>query len=83
VVVWNNYTDTDDGSRYIADMDEIRVTADAMVMVVAFVPRGDDVSMPPWAPRLPELGAVDAGVVAPTAEDTITSTTVADTSDEG
>ena len=82
VVVWNSDTDTDDGSRYIADMDEIRVSADGMVMVVAFVPRGDDVSMPPWAPRLPELGAVDAGVVAPTADEVATDTTVAESSDE-
>jgi hypothetical protein len=73
VVAWTNYTDTDDGSRYISKMDEIPVTDDGMVFVVAFLPRGDDVSMPPWAAQLLELGAVDMGQLRP--ED-LTSTSV-------
>jgi hypothetical protein len=59
VVVWNNFTDTDDGTTYIADFRNIRLDRDQMVVVVAFVPDGTDVTMPPWAPRLPELGLID------------------------
>jgi hypothetical protein len=65
VVVWNNFTDTDDGTTYIADFDNIRLDRDQMVVVVAFVPDDTDVSMPPWAPELPTLGAIDSGVVNP------------------
>ncbi len=65
VVVWNNFTDTDDGTTYIADFDNIRLDRDQMVVVVAFVPDGTDVTMPPWAPRLPELGQIDSGVLDP------------------
>ena len=75
VVAWTNYSDTDEGSRYISKMDEIPVTDDRMVFVVAFVPRGEAVTMPPWAAQLPELGAVDMGQIRP--ED-LTSTTVAE-----
>ena len=74
VVVWENFTDTDDGDRYIADMNDIRVSSDQMVFSIAFVPRGEPVSMPPWASRLPELGAIDAGVVIP---DEVTQSTIA------
>lgn len=65
VVVWNNFTDTDDGTTYIADFDNIRLDRDQMVVVIAFVPDNTDVSMPPWAPRLPELGEIDSGVINP------------------
>lgn len=68
VVVWNNFTDTDDGTTYIADFDNIRLDRDQMVVVIAFVPEGTDVSMPPWAPDLPSLGAIDSGVVDPNTE---------------
>ena len=78
VVAWTNYTDTDEGSRYISKMDEIPVTDDGMVVVVAVVPRGDEVTMPPWAAQLPELGAVDMGQLRP--ED-LTSTTVAESTE--
>jgi hypothetical protein len=66
VVVWNNFTDTDDGVTYIADFDNIRLDRDQMVVVIAFVPDDTDVSMPPWAPELPSLGEIDSGVVNPT-----------------
>jgi hypothetical protein len=36
-----------------------------MVVAIAFVPEGTDVTMPPWAPDLPSLGEVDSGVVNP------------------
>ena len=78
VVAWTNYTDTDDGSRYISKMDEIPVTDNGMVFVVAFVPRGEAVTMPPWAAQLPELGAADMGQLRP--ED-LTTTTVAESTD--
>ncbi len=65
VVVWNNFTDTDDGTTYIADFDNIRLDRDQMVVAIAFVPDDTDVSMPPWAPELPSLGEVDSGVLDP------------------
>ena len=60
VIVWNNFSDTDDGTTYVADFDNIRVTDDAMVFSIAFVPAGTDVGMPPWAANLPELGGADS-----------------------
>ena len=36
-----------------------------MVVAIAFVPDDTDVSMPPWAPDLPELGAIDSGQLTP------------------
>jgi hypothetical protein len=85
VVVWNNFSDTDDGTTYVADFDNIRVAEDAMVFSIAFVPSGTDVGMPPWAADLPELGAADSGQVIPESpnattipgEPTLPSSTVA------
>jgi len=65
VVVWDNFTDTDDGTTYIADFNNIRLDRDQMVVAIAFVPDNTDVTMPPWAPELPSLGEIDAGVVNP------------------
>ncbi len=65
VVVWDNFSDTDGGTTYIADFDNIRLSQDAMVFSIAFVPNGTDVEMPPWAPELPALGEADAGFVTP------------------
>ena len=65
VIVWNNFTDTDDGTTYIADFDNIRLDRDQMVVAIAFVPDDTDISMPPWAPELPSLGEIDSGVVNP------------------
>ena len=67
VVVWNNFTDTDDGTTYIADFENIRLDRDQMVVAIAFVPDDTDVTMPPWAPELPTLGEIDSGVVNPSA----------------
>ena len=36
-----------------------------MVFSVAFVPDNTDVGMPPWAPDLPTLGAIDSGQQLP------------------
>lgn len=66
VIVWESFSDTDDGSTYISDFDDIRLTGDGMVFAIAFVPKGTDVEMPQWAAQLPELGAVDSGQTAPT-----------------
>lgn len=65
VAVWDNFTDTGDPTIYTAAFDSIRIDQDAMVIVVAYVPDDADareaVSMPPWAPELPALGALDGG----------------------
>ena len=60
-VVWENFSDTDDGSNVIAGFNDIRLDQDAMVVVIAFVADDADVPMPPWAPDLEELAANDAG----------------------
>jgi hypothetical protein len=77
VVVWENFTDTDDGVTYISNFDDIRVTNDGMVFSIAFVPRDTPVPMPPWAADLPTLGAVDAGQIPPEQVLGGTTTTVA------
>lgn len=59
VVVWDNYTDTDDGTTFIADFGNIALDQDSMVLTIAFVPSGTDVEMPPWTPDLPDLAAAD------------------------
>jgi hypothetical protein len=63
VVTWNNFTDTDDGTTYIADFNNIRLNQDQMVVSIAFVPDDTDVSMPPWAQDLPELSQIDMNQV--------------------
>ncbi len=40
VVVWDNFTDTDDGTTYIADFDNIRLDQDQMVVVHRLRPEG-------------------------------------------
>jgi hypothetical protein len=63
--VWDNFTDTGDGTTYIAAFDNIRVDQDAMVFTVAFVPDNTEIEMPPWAKDLPTLGAIDSGQQLP------------------
>jgi hypothetical protein len=60
VKAWNNFTDTDNGNRYIANMDRVHLDDDGMVFGIYFTPNGADQPMPPWAQNLPELGAADA-----------------------
>ena len=60
-VVWDNFSDTGDGTTYVAGFDDIRLDQDAMVVVVAFVADDQDISMPPWAPELEERAANDSG----------------------
>jgi len=76
VVVWDNFSDTDDGTTYIADFDNIAVNQDAMVFSIAFVPADTAVGMPPWAQNLPELAGADNGQVVPTASTLPGATTV-------
>lgn len=65
VIVWDNFSDTDGGTTFIADYKNIRLDKDAKVIALAFVPRNTTVGMPPWAPDLPELGAVDGNQLLP------------------
>lgn len=59
VVVWDSFEDTGAGQTYITDLTDIRIRQDGMVFAIAVVPPGTEVSMPPWAKDLPELGAAD------------------------
>ena len=65
VVVWDNFSDTDDGTTFITDFNNIRLNKDGMVISIVFAPEGTDVTMPPWAPDLPELGAIDTVQLTP------------------
>jgi hypothetical protein len=65
VVVWDNFTDTDAGTTFIAAYNNIPIDQDAMVFSIAFVPDNTDVSMPPWAADLPTLGTADSGQQLP------------------
>jgi hypothetical protein len=65
VIVWDSPSDTSSGQRYVSGFDDIRIDKDGLVYTIAFVPKGTDVPMPPWAANLAELGAVDTGQTAP------------------
>lgn len=69
VVAWDSHTDTGKGQTFITDLANTRLTNDGMVFVIAVVPKGTEVSMPPWAAELPELGLAD---VAPGSTTTTT-----------
>ena len=60
VVVWDHY-DKPDFHEVVTDFNNIRITNDGMVFVIAFVPKGTDVPQPDWAAQLPTLGASDNG----------------------
>jgi hypothetical protein len=65
VKAWGNFTDTDGGKRYIANMDRVHVDNDGMVFGIYFTPKDADQQMPPWASDLPALGAVDTTQLTP------------------
>ncbi|NNE12665.1 MAG: hypothetical protein HKN41_10545 [Ilumatobacter sp.] len=65
VKAWDSFTDTDGGTRYIANMDQVRIAQDNMVFAIYFTPDGAPQVMPPWAQQLPQLGAVDSGQILP------------------
>jgi hypothetical protein len=73
VKAWGAFTDTDGGTRYIANMDEVHIDNDGMVFGIYFTENEADQPMPPWAQDLPRLGAVDSLQVRP--EDLLQSAT--------
>ena len=65
VKAWDSFTDTDGGTRYVANMDNIRIDDDGMVFGIYFTADGAPQTMPPWAQQLPQLGAIDSGQILP------------------
>jgi hypothetical protein len=65
VRAWGNFTDTDAGKRYIANMDRVHIDNDGMVFGIYFTPKDAEQVMPPWASDLPALGAADTTQLRP------------------
>lgn len=65
VKAWGNFTDTDGGTRFIAEMNDIHLDNDGMVFAIYFTEPDSPQVMPPWAQQLPQLGAVDSGSILP------------------
>jgi hypothetical protein len=64
--VWDDYSKPDVYHDVVTDFNNIRITNDGMVFVVAFVPKGTtNIPQHDWAAQLPTLGAADGGNVAP------------------
>ena len=66
VRVWDHFNDAGAFHDVVTDFNNIRITNDGMVFVVAFVPKGAAIPMPDWASQLPTLGAADGGAVIAT-----------------
>ena len=67
VRVWPHYSNAGEFHDVVTDFNNIRVTNDGMVMVIAIVAKNtDDIPMPDWAAQLPTLGASDTGTVPTT-----------------
>lgn len=66
VDVWDGPQDRTGGKRYVSGFDDIPIDNDELIFTIAFVPIGTDVSMPPWAAQLRQLGAADMGQPLPT-----------------
>ncbi len=66
VRVWDHYNDTATFHDVVTDFNNIRITNDGMVFVVAFVPKDADIPEPDGASQLPTLGASDGGAVIAT-----------------
>ena len=77
--VWDNYSTigTADPAVYTTNMGAVRLTADGMVFVLAFVPDDVDPVAPEYAARLPELGAADG--TGPVTPDTVVTADTATT----
>jgi hypothetical protein len=73
VKAWGSFTDTDNGNRYIANMDRVHIDNDGMVFGIYFTADDTDQPMPPWAQNLPSLGAADQNA---TELEDVTSTTL-------
>jgi hypothetical protein len=71
VRVWDHFNDTATFHDVVTDFNNIRITNDGMVFVIAFVPKGADIPQPDWASQLPTLGAADGGAVIATTTTTI------------
>ena len=71
VQVWDNFEDTDGGSTFTSDFDDIPFRRNSMIFAIAYAPDDVVIPKPPASPRLIELGAVDSG-----ATDDPTATTV-------
>ena len=71
VRVWDHYNKPADFHDVVTDFNNIRITNDGMVFVVAFVPKGTDIPQPDWASQLPTLGAADGGAVIASTTTTI------------
>lgn len=65
VKAWGAFTDTDGGTRYVANMNNIHIDNDGMVFAVYFTAKDTPQTMPPWAQQLPQLGAIDSGQILP------------------
>ena len=65
VRVWDKYSEPNNFHDVVTDFNNIRITNDGMVFVVAFVPKGTNIPQPDWAAQLPTLGSSDGGNVAP------------------
>jgi hypothetical protein len=65
VRVWDHF-DQPQFHDVVTDFNNIRITNDGMVFVVAFVPKGAEIPQPDWAAQLPTLGAADGGAVIAT-----------------
>ncbi|MGD9997817.1 MAG: hypothetical protein AB7L17_07630 [Ilumatobacteraceae bacterium] len=76
VIAWDNYTDTGDGTTYITDLTDVRITQDGMVFAIVVAPKDTNPGMPPWADELPELGAADTSNVPQTTLPGDTGTTI-------
>lgn len=61
VTVWDNLSDTGDGTTFIAGFNDIRLDQDAMVVSIAFVPDGTDVGKPPSVDGFEENSLNDSG----------------------
>jgi hypothetical protein len=80
LVVWPSYADEDDFTVYTTNFEDARIQNDGMVFTIAFVEKGKDVPVPPWAAELPELGAADGGApLAPVGSSTVPGTDPATT----
>ena len=66
VRVWDHFNDPATFHDVVTDFNNIRITNDGMVFVIAFVPKGADIPQPDWASQLPTLGAADGGAVIAT-----------------
>jgi hypothetical protein len=71
LVVWPSYAEDANRVVYTTGFTDARIEQNGQVYVLALVPKGKDVPMPPWAAELPELGAADGGSPLPTPDGSV------------